>query len=316
VGNQVYYHQWRVVGIGKARMRFNRFLVSMVTAAGLIAVAGSSLMAGQDDGRAAAKTELFGNTVPSEKAEMTLSSRTSDVVLDIKVKRGDIIKPGQVLAIGDVREEEAELKGAELLANSSAAIDAAKVTRDHRELKVQRMAKGGTNFSDFERREAQLDLDLAELEITAKQLEQERAKAQVDVLRARIASKQIVSRIGGIVREINIEKGGVIDPQKPAFVIVNNNPLWVDVPLPVRTSLELARIQRSQPDKKIEFGILYPGAAKPIPAKVIYFDPVADPVGHSQLVTLEVPNPDQLPAGLQVQVIVPDLEKVAEANVK
>ncbi len=268
----------------------------------------------QDQAAPGAPRPLIGNTLPSEKAEMTLSSRTSDVVMEIKVKKGDVVKPGQVLAVGDIREEEAELRGIELVANSEVAIRAAEVTRDHRALKLDRMKNGGTNFSDFERQEAKLELDLAEFEIDKAKLEQQRAKEQVAALKARIAGKQLISQIGGIVREITIEKGGVIDPQKPAMVIVNINPLWVDVPIPIQISMKLANLQKA--NKNVELGVLYPGATKPVPAKAIFFDPVADPSGGVQLVTLELANPEGIPAGIQVEIVVPDMEKVAEAKAR
>jgi multidrug efflux pump subunit AcrA (membrane-fusion protein) len=293
----------------RSKRAFAAVLAAMLIAAICIPAAGGQEAAGPG-GKAPAK--LTGNTVPSERAEMTLSSRTSDVVWDIMVKRGDVVKPGQVLASGDIREEEAELKGMKLVADSDAAIRAAEVTRDHRQLKLDRMKNGGINFSQFERDEAKLDLDLAWLEIEKAKLERDRAKAQVDALQARIAGKQLVSRIGGIVKEINIEKGGVIDPQKPAMVIVNNTPLWVNAPLPVETSLTLMKLQRA--NKNVEFGVVYPGAQKPVPARVIFFDPVAE--AGIQNVTLELANDEQLPAGLQVEIIVPNMDKVAEAKVK
>jgi multidrug efflux pump subunit AcrA (membrane-fusion protein) len=299
-------------------MRSKRVLAAVVAAL-LMAAICIPAVGGQDAGAGAgAKAQaggagtLFGTTAPSEKAEMTLSSRTSDVVFDIMVKRGDVVKPGQVLASGDIREEEAEMRGIALVANSEVAIRAAEVTREHRFNKLKRMDGGGNNFSEFERLEAKLDLDLAELEIDKAKLEQDRAKEQMKALQARIAGKQLVSRIGGIVKEINIEKGGVIDPQKPAMVIVNNTPLWVNVPLPVETSLTLMKLQRA--NKNVEFGVLYPGAQKPVSARVIYFSPEAE--AGIQNVTLELPNDEQLPAGLQVEIIVPNMEKVAEGKVK
>jgi hypothetical protein len=75
-------------------------------------------------------------------------------------------------------------------------------------------------------------------------------------------------------------------------------------------------MQRTQPDKKLEFGVLYKGAKTPIPAKVIFIDPEADPAGDSQKIVLEIKNDEQLPAGIQVEVIPPQMDKVAAAKVK
>jgi len=308
-------------GIGKVLMRIKRLLALTVLSGGLLAAAAAPTV-NKDDDLSQLNTELtddgklYGNTVPSEKAEMSLGSRSSDVVWDVRVKKGDLVKPGMVLAVEDTREEEAELKTTELMANSAVAVRAAEVTTKQKELEVKRMAGKEKVFTQYELDKAQYDFDLAVLDVEKAKVEQTRYQYQAEQLRTQIERKRLVSRIGGIVREVNIEKGGVIDPQKPAIVVINNSPLWVDVHLPIETSLALLRMQKAQPDKKMEFGVLYPGAKTPIAAKVIFIDPKADPAGHSQLVTLELGNEEQLPAGLKVQVIPPQLDKVAEAKVK
>ena len=85
---------------------------------------------------------------------------------------------------------------------------------------------------------------------------------------------------------------------------------------PVDMALALGRSLQNEPNKKLEFGVLYPGAKAPIPAKAIFIDPKADPAGESQAWTLEIANQEKLPAGIKVQVIPPQLDKVAEAKVK
>ena len=49
---------------------------------------------------------------------------------------------------------------------------------------------------------------------------------------------------------------------------------------------------------------------------MIFIDPEADPAGTSQRWVLEVPNNQQVPSGLRLQVIPPQLDKVADAKVK
>jgi len=119
---------------------------------------------------------------PSEKAEMSLASRSSDVVLDVKVKKGDVVKPGQVLAVLDTREEEAELKTTELMANSEVTIRAAEATARQKELEVKRMAGKENVFTQYEVDKAKLDLDLAQLDIEKAQVEQQRYKYQAEQL--------------------------------------------------------------------------------------------------------------------------------------
>src|SRR5437773_1014000 len=239
-------------------MRIKRLLVLTVLSGGLLAAANLRDASGQENDSIAGRRsqisddrELYGKTVPSEKADMSLGSRSSDVVWEVRVKKGDVVKPGQVLAVEDTREEEAELKTTQLMADSEVAIRAAVVTQAQKELEVKRMKGNDKIFTQYELDKARLDLDLAQLDIEKAQLEQAKLKSQVEQLKTQIERKRLVSRIGGIVQEINIEKGAVVDPQKPAIIVVNNSPLWVEVRLPIETSLALLRMQRAQPDKKL-----------------------------------------------------------------
>jgi len=176
-------------------MRIKRLLALVVLSGGLLAAAAAptenktntdlSALDSQftDDGK------LYGNTVPSEKAEMTLGSRSSDVVWDVKVKKGDVVKPGQILAIEDIREEEAELKTTELMANSDVAVRAATVARDQKDLEVKRMAGKEKVFTQYEIDKAKLDLDLSELDIAKATVEQTRYQYQAEQLRTQIERK-------------------------------------------------------------------------------------------------------------------------------
>lgn len=301
-------------------MRIQRSLVLMVLCGGLLAVADAQTVKTDENAlpqlgqEGSVDGKLWGNTKPSEKAEMSLAGRSSDVVLDVKVKKGDVVKPGQVLAVEDTREEEAELRTTQLMANSEVTVRAAEATAKQKELEVKRMAGKENVFTTYEVEKAKLDLDLAQLDVEKAQLEQAKLKSQVEQLQTQIVRKQLVSRINGIVREINIEKGAVVDPQKPAIVVVNNAPLWVDVHIPIATSLKL--IEMRQANKKLEFGVIIPGAKTASPANVIFIDPEADPAGDSQRWTLELSNTQQAPSGIRVQVIPPQMDKVAEAKVK
>src|SRR3954471_18908314 len=99
-------------------MRFKSLFAYGISLAGLVALPLVSMGQNAAAPAGAAPAPIIGHTVPSEQAEMTLGSRSSDVVWEVKVKKGDIVKPGQVLAVLDTREEVAELRTTELLANN------------------------------------------------------------------------------------------------------------------------------------------------------------------------------------------------------
>jgi hypothetical protein len=96
------------------------------------------------------------------------------------------------------------------------------------------------------------------------------------------------------VQKIEVEEGEVIDPQRPAITIVRNDPLWVEARVPTRRALGLKLGQ--------QLDVLYknePGARK---AEIIYFDPVALAGSNFQIVRLAMPNPDNRPSGMLVDV--------------
>ena len=252
-----------------------------------------------------------GITRPSERRQLSL--KMMDVIWDVKVKPGDAVKTGDVLLTEDTREEVINLQIVTLEAESEAtvkgaevAVEAAVVTLANKEVEFKRVEdmfkKHVANPSEFDK--AKLDVDIAKLEITKAKWDLEKVKvehaqrgAQVKKQAAVIERMQIVSPIDGIVEDILLKKGEVVDPQKPVMVVVKNDPLWVEVFLPTNVSLKLKPGQ--------ELPVKYESDDKARPAKVIYLSPVADPGAGVQLVRLELPNPEARPAGLQVTVIPP-----------
>lgn len=249
-----------------------------------------------------------GITRPSERRQLSL--KVMDVIWDVKVKPGDVVKTGDVLLTEDTREEvinlqiitieaesEATVKGAEV------AVEAAKVTLANKDVEFKRIegmfAKKVATPSEYDK--AKLDVDIAKLEISKAQWDLEKVKVehaqrvqQVKRQAAVIERMQIVSPIDGIVEDILLKKGEVVDPQKPVLIVVKNDPLWVEVYLPTSASLKLKPGQ--------ELSVKYDVDDKARAAKVIYLSPVADPGAGVQMVRLELPNPEGKPAGLQVTV--------------
>ena len=91
--------------------------------------------------------------------------------------------------------------------------------------------------------------------------------------------------------------GEMVDPSKPpVLVIVQNDPLLVEVPLPVAVSqrLKIGRTLRVTYDKR-----------QWLDATVSFKEPMADPESGMQRVHLTLPNPEGKDSGLQVYVEVP-----------
>ena len=119
----------------------------------------------------------------------------------------------------------------------------------------------------------------------------ERQKVKVELM-------QIVSPIEGVVQRVGMKEGEVTEPgqtNRPAAVVVKNDPLQVEVYLPAAKAADL------KPGEALE--VKYPGEQESWQKAVIKFlDPVADAGSGLRMLHLELPNPQNREAGRQVSV--------------
>jgi RND family efflux transporter MFP subunit len=296
-------------------MTNNRLRMWTLASLGILALAGSPARAAEpQSGR------YPGITVPSKRHQMSL--KVPDVVREVHVKAGDVVKKGQLLLSEDTREEEINLKIIKSEADSDVvlkaadvAIKAAEVTKKNREVELGRVKQMYTDkvAGISELNKAELDVELAGLEIEKAKLDLEKAKIelnqrkfQADRQAVLIERMRINAEFDGEVEEILVKEGEVLDPQKPAIVVVKLDPLWVEVHLPVEITANLKVGQ--------ELEVLYGGQDKARKAKVFYLNPVADAGAGTQQVRMELPNPENRRAGMQVQVNVGQPAGVAAKN--
>jgi len=256
------------------------------------------------------KVELYdGNTVPSDRRQLAL--KMSDVVKEVNVKPGDVVKAGDVLLVLDDREEQLNLQIIRLEAESDVAVRAAETTRDYKKVELARVQdmyrKQVATQQELDK--ARLDAELAELEIGKAQVEhgqrQIQARRQETVLdRMRIVCPPDIDR--AVVQEVSIRRGELLEvgTGKSAITIVKNDPLWVQVWLPIPVALGLKR-QEERTGQKPRLKVIYPDTGESREATIIYYDPVADAASGTQRIRLEMANPENRPSGLPVKVEVP-----------
>lgn len=279
-------------------MRDRRIRVALLSLA-LSAVCGGMVLAG-DVAQAAAKS-YPGITRPSE--ERTLSVSFAGVVREVMVKEGDAVKSGQPLLRLDDRLDRNQLKQLEIDANSDLKVVYAKQEAAIKAVqwkRAQELAKLNA-ASPTELEEAEL---AAELSVTREKLsgeESEVAKLKAEGQRIKTELTLLTSTIDGVVQKIGVKEGEYADPQQgsqhPVCVVVKNDPLKVEVFLPVELTHQLKLA------KTLE--VSYAGES-PRPARIKFMDPVADAGSGMRKLELELPNPEQREAGLQVSVRVPE----------
>jgi multidrug resistance efflux pump len=108
------------------------------------------------------------------------------------------------------------------------------------------------------------------------------------------------SPIDGVVQEIKTWEGVMAspDPEKPSITVVRNDPCYVVVPL--LKTWQVARLSLGQP-----MDVKYPDDSDWQQAKIVYISPVAKAESDTQLIKLELSNPQNKATGLPIQVKLP-----------
>jgi len=307
-------------------MRLWKLLAVGVVWAGLGA-AGAAAAEGASAGKGLPTTEpsgsWIGNTIPSKRAQINV--KASEPVREVLVKPGQTVNEGDVLMKLDDREEQARLKIIQAEADTAeVAIRAAEAMLKYKEIEQKRFEDMKEAAQWAELAKARQEAVQAALDVEAKKKELAAKQSQIEYQKTVIERLKITSPWKGIVEEVNLREGELPDPNKPPVVVVQTDPLWVKVNLPSwlaqamheRMNQNTLREKQGQPplplpDVRVEYADR-PGVM--IPAKVIYFNPVADPASQTQPIRLELANGENRDAGLRVKVYVgamPAVEKGA-----
>ena len=239
-------------------------------------------------------------TKPSE--ERALNFPSAGIVHEVTVKEGDVVKTGQILMAEDDRIDQKALASLQIEAQTSETkIDYQKVELEQKKSVLSRKQQMGSAASPQELDEARLDVALSETRLKLAFEEAKQKKIEAEKQQVKLDLMKLGSTINGIVKKIGINAGEVADPSnanRPAIVVVQNDPLKVEVHLPTMLAKKL------KPGQVLR--VRYPDSDEWQPAKIIFFDPVADAGSGMRLAHLELPNASQREAGWQVQVQVPE----------
>ena len=211
-------------------------------------------------------------------------------------------RKGQLLGREDTDVEELKLRSARIQADSMAAVEAATADRDARKIEYESKLKAYAlqATSTDEVQEAKLDYEQKEAVLRNAEAQREKYLADVDIQARMIDKMQLFSPVDGTVKEINIQEGEVVDPNKPdgAITLVTNNPLWVEVKVPAPQTMRLKLGDTAM--------VAYQNNPNDwLKAKVIYLDPEVNAASDKETVRLELSNDDNVRSGLWVNVKLP-----------
>jgi len=248
---------------------------------------------------AQAEDEERGITEPSEMSELAFA--LPGVVIDVPVKTGNVVKKGQLLAQQDESVEKAELivrmqeKQEALLQITAAEKEFAQKTVAFD--RQDKLLKSNNLTSKTEWEQAKLDMEIAKVRGDLAKETVKKTDAQIEEQQIKISLKKLLAPYDGIVKKIDADRGETGDPQKPAMVIVSNNPLWVKIDMP---SGKAKNLKLNQP-----LQVRYEDETEWHSAKVIFLDPVVDAASNTRIVRLEMQNEPDRESGLQVLVKLP-----------
>jgi multidrug efflux pump subunit AcrA (membrane-fusion protein) len=261
-------------------------------------------LAGVTLAQSTARETAEGFTKPSEEVHAAFSS--PGVVREAPVKDGDKVKAGQLLLKQEDSLDKKELERLELLAHSTARIEASEanlaVKRSVLKRKTEANKDGVSAFNEAEIEEAQNDVTLAEKQLKVSQEEQQEAKIKAEAQGKKLELLSLMSPCNGIVQKIVAHVGEWADPQNKegAIIVVNNDPLYIEV-----RQLSTRQVAMLKHGQKLQ--VTYPEEpnAQPQEAEIFYFDPVADSTTDTRLFKLKIPNPQGKESGLRVAVKLP-----------
>ncbi len=272
--------------------------LALITAACLsIAAVGVVLdtpVLAQDAAEATTRT-YSGITAPSKQFQLALSNLGK--VAEVSVEKGDEVTADQLLLRQDDEIEKARLEELVAEADVTGRVETARQQADLARVRETRQEKllsnGGGNQLEFE--EAKIGRIVAEANIDEEQRQGTASAARVKQLQITLRQKVLKAPAAGVVRSIEARVGEMHGPQEPVVELIVVNPLKVEV-LGMPPSL-VGQMKRGDTVQ-----VRYSGGDGWLDAKVTFIDPVVNVSVDEQTVELELPNPNGLPAGLEVEV--------------
>ena len=232
---------------------------------------------------------------PTTTTELSASSRGK--VVEINVKRGDLVSKGDVLARLESGVEELNVKLATTRAKMRMDLqskEARLALTERTEQRTRELAEKNM-MSSMQLDEAETERTIAALEAT--EANEQHALAQVELERAKelLRQRHIFSTLDGIVVELFKEVGEFVD-EEPILKLAQLDPLKVDVIAPVTMFGDI------QPGMALSVSPELPGVS-PFIAEVDVVDKIIDGASGTFRFSMVLPNPGYaIPAGLNCQI--------------
>ena len=248
----------------------------------------------------AASSDISIRAITNPSADITLSFVQPGCVTKVNFKEGQWVKARQVLAQQDDAVEQIQLAQLKARSENTVQIEASEASLAQKRVDLKKLEKAAASnaATELEVEHARLDVKMAELSLQLARFEHEQAKRKYNELKVQTEKMSLKSPIDGRIEKIHIEPGESVNALVDVVRVVQIDPLWIDVPVP----LTLANTLRSGKTAQVRFpnpnGVSLEG-------RIIYVAAVADAASSTLRVRIEVPNKINRPAGEHIEVIFP-----------
>jgi len=247
---------------------------------------------------ASSGVEIRAVTNPS--ADITLSYVQPGRIAKVYFKEGEWVKAGQVLIQQDDAVEQIQLAQLQAASEDTTQIQASEASLAQKIVDLKKLEKAAANnaATELEVEHSKLNVKMAELSLQLAKFEHEQAKRKYNELKVQIEKMSLKSPINGRIEKIHVETGESINALAEVVRVVQIDPLWIDVPVP------LVKATTLNYGKTAQVGFPNPNRAS-LEGRIIYIAAVADAASSTLRVRIEVPNKSNRPAGEHVEIIFP-----------
>ena len=251
-------------------------------------------------GAAQADAAVKAVTAPSEDHTMVSLDRRGRVG-KVLVKEGQTVKAGQAVIQMDDAVERKQLSLLDAKAANITPIRASRLRLERAQTvltKVRKLHATGA-APDRELAEAGLSAAMAELQLEMDRFDNAQAKGNAETLRLQVERMKLTSPVAGKIERVLVKPGQYIDALAEVARIVQVDPLWIDVPvpLPAARGLKMGRPARVTFDDSPD--------DTPAMGRIVRIASLADAGSETLEIRVELPNPSRRPAREHVSVTFP-----------
>lgn len=238
--------------------------------------------------------------VTNPSADITLSYVQPGRIAKVYFKEGEWVKAGQVLIQQDDAVEQIQLAQLQAASEDTTQIQASEASLAQKRVDLIKLEKAAANnaATELEVEYAKLNVTMAELSLQVAEFDHEQAKRKYNEVKVQIEKMSLKSPIDGRIENIHVETGESNNTLADVVRVVQIDPLWIDVPVPLIKATTLSY------GKTAQVGFPNPNRAS-LEGKIIYIAAVADAASSTLRVRIEVPNKSNRPAGEHVEIIFP-----------